>query len=82
MKNAVSLLGGRRKEGEGEEGERKEELEEEKGEMEMVECIEMRVREKISLIELLNEFVKGGMEIGEEERRDEGRVDGIGRRRE
>ena len=29
--------------------------------------MEMRVREKISLIELLNELVKGGVEIGEEE---------------
>ena len=63
VKNAVSLLGGRRrkegereeKEGEGEkEGEErkgKEELEEAKGGREM-ECLEMRVREKILLIEL------------------------------
>ena len=79
VKNAVTLLGGRReekgereekeegeKEGEGEEGEGRKE-EEEKGGMEMVECIEMRVREKILLIELLSELVKEGMEIGEEE---------------
>ena len=63
VKNAVILLGGRRKEGEGKEGE---EFEEEKGGME-VECVEMNVGEKISLIELLSELVKGGMEIGEEE---------------
>ena len=76
VKNAVSLLGGRRrkegeklrKEKEGEEGEEGEgRREEEKGGMEMVERMEMGVREKISLIELLNELVKGGMEMGEEE---------------
>ena len=32
-----------------------------------MECIEMRVREKISLIELLNALVKGGVGIEEEE---------------
>ena len=38
----------------------------------MVECIEMRVREKISLIEVLNELVKGGVEIvGKEEEEEE-----------
>ena len=74
VKNAVSLLGGRRKEkgkreekdgkadreGEGGKGE------EEKGAME-VEFVEMKVGEKISLIELLSELVKGGVEIKEEE---------------
>ena len=44
--------------------------EEEKGGME-VERLEMRVGEKISLIELLNELVKEGMEIVEEEEMNE-----------
>ena len=74
VKNAVSLLGGRRKEkgkreekdgkadreGEGGKGE------EEKGAME-VEFVEMKVGEKISLIELLSELVKGWIEMGDEE---------------
>ena len=77
VKNAVILLGGqKKKEGEGEkdvkEGEEatEEEMgrrEEEKGRVEMVECIEMRVREKISLLELLSELVKGGVEMEDEE---------------
>ena len=67
VKNAVILLGGRRRGNEGEKERREgEEFEEEKGGME-VECVEMNVGEKISLIELLSELVKGGMEIGEEE---------------
>ena len=37
----------------------------------MMECIEMNVREKISLIELLNELVKGGMEIVKKEEEEE-----------
>ena len=77
VKNAVTLLGGRKGRNVGEKEEKEWETEErrkeeEKGGMEMVECIEMRVREKISLIELLNELVG----------KDEGSVDGIGRRRE
>ena len=74
VKNAVILLGGRRKGNggeeerkEGEEGEEgREEGEEANGRTE-VECVEMNVGEKISLIELLSELVKGGVEIGEEE---------------
>ena len=66
VKNAVILLGGRRKgnegEKEGKEGEEGEEgrteREEGKGGME-VECGEMNVGEKISLIELLSVLVKG-----------------------
>ena len=66
----------RKEEGERREREAKEEGEkqgeggkgkEEKGGMEMMECIEMRVREKLLLIDLLNELVKGGVEIEEEE---------------
>ena len=59
VKNAINLLGGRRRK----EGER----EEEKGKMKEMECVEMRVKEKISLIELLHELVKGGVDIEEEE---------------
>ena len=75
VKNAVVLLGGRREREKTEglsETERKEgeagvgRKEEEKGGME-IDCIEMKVREKILLIELLSELVKGGMEIAEEE---------------
>ena len=74
VKNAVILLGGRRSKreereemgrAEGEEGERRKEGEG-KGGME-VDCIEMRVGEKILLIELLSELVKRGVEIVEEE---------------
>ena len=75
VKNAAILLGGRRNKREGREGKegREGRGEEEKGGiMEEMECVEMRVREKISLIELLNELVG----------KDEGSVDGIGRRRE
>ena len=59
---------GWKKGAEEEEGEerKEEEQEEEKGGMEM-EWSEMKVEEKISLIQLLNELVKGGVEIGEEE---------------
>ena len=66
VKNAVILLGGKSRENGGEkEGKEGEEGEEEKvGELE---CMAMNVREKISLIELLSELVKGGMEMGEEE---------------
>ena len=69
VKNAVILLGGGRR-GNGGETVRKEgeEGDEEKGGME-VECVEtnLNVGEKISLIELLSDLVKGGIEIGEEE---------------
>ena len=35
--------------------------------VEQIECVEMKLRKKISLIELLNELMKRGVEIGEEE---------------
>ena len=67
VKNAVILLGGRRgNEGEKERKKEGQKGEEEKGGMEL-ECIEMRRGEKISLIELLSELVKEGMEMREEE---------------
>ena len=71
VKNAVILLGGRRR-GNGGEKERKEGEEEEKGELNEIECVEMNVGEKIS------EGRDGDWRRG----RDEGSVDGIGRRRE
>ena len=68
VKNAIILLGGRRRGNGGErEGMEGEEGEEEKGGVDEMECVAMNVGEKISLIELLSELVKGGMEIGEEE---------------
>ena len=69
VENAVILLGGRRNNGEGREGEEGEgKREEEKGGiLEEMEYVEMEVGEKISLIELLSVLVKGGMEIEEEE---------------
>ena len=74
VRNGVRLLGGRKRRNgrekdrkEGEKGSEEGEEEEKGGIMEEMECVEMRVREKILLIELLNELVKGGMEIVEEE---------------
>ena len=70
VKNAVILLGGRRREN-SEEGEKKGEEktvgEGGKEEGKQIGCIEMRVGEKIMLIELLCELVKEGMEMREEE---------------
>ena len=70
VKNAVTLLGGKKekkgveeKKGKEEGGEKKKE-EEEEGEDEVR---QMEVGEKIALIELLSELVKGGIDIGEEE---------------
>ena len=73
VKNAVELLGGRRRkemrtsakdEGEGGEGEeRKGKKEEREG---IVWC-ELRVKEKIGLLELLSGLVKRGVELGDEE---------------
>ena len=83
VKNAVILLGGRRRgDGRGKDGKEGEEEDEGKGRREEeengtseeeekggmeMEWGEMRVGEKRKLIELLSELVKGGMEIGEEE---------------
>ena len=74
VKNAVILLGGTRREKGGlwRKDERNGEEEdstgkgEEKGRQEM-EWMELTVAEKVTLIELLSELVKGGVEIGEEE---------------
>ena len=78
VRNGVRLLGGRKRRNgrekdrkEGEKGSEEGEEEEKGGIIEEMECVEMRVREKILLIELLNELVKGGMEIVEEEEEEE-----------
>ena len=72
VKNAVILLGGRNSDSsktdgrDGGEERGDTDRREEKGGNEM-EWGEMRVGEKIALIELLNELVQGGMELREEE---------------
>ena len=71
VKNAIILLGGRRRENGGKEGDEKEK-EEEIGDArreggKKIEPGQTRIGEKISLIELLSELVKGGVEMPEEE---------------
>ena len=70
VKNAVLLLGGRRRKGEEKDGKEGAEAGEGEGRKEVgrkMEWEEMGVGEKTSLIELLIELVKGGVKIGEEE---------------